>query len=80
MLILSDKTQINRRKGIHILFDVNILISMCIEAFTERNNDQKMWLKLKGLHNILIKINKLWRSDKIKENKFGLLQAVNCGW
>lgn len=47
-----------------------------MEAFTENKSTFKEAVNLQGLHTILIKSNKLWRSEKAKQKEFGIVGAV----
>lgn len=47
-----------------------------MEAFIGKKSTSKEAVNLQGLHTILIKGNKLWRSEKAKQKDFGMLGAV----
>lgn len=73
----------NKRKGMHILLDMHVLIHMCTEPFIEKKGRPREAVKF-GVgawcfYSILIKGNKLWRCDRTEERGLGLLGVGNCG-
>lgn len=52
---------------------------MCTKPSHERNEDRKKQLNPGAYNTILIKRDKLCRSDNTKEKGFGILGVINCG-
>lgn len=63
----------------HILFDVNILIFMCMEAFTEKKWRPKKVVKPRGLYTTLTKGDIFVEHWQDKGKGLELLGVVNCG-
>lgn len=62
----------------HILFDVNILIFMCMEAFIEKKWRPRKVVKPRGLYTILTKGNIFVKNWQDKGKGLELLGVVNC--